>query len=74
MSTKLLSQPKHPDAMDINTKTLGYTPLGSSKQEQRTKLGLYFKYRSSSYLFNYYSVPLPQHKLQTANTSSRLPH
>jgi len=31
MSTKLLSQPKHPNAMDINTGTLGYAPLGSSK-------------------------------------------
>jgi hypothetical protein len=31
MSTKLLSQPKHPNIMDIDIKTLGYAPLGSFK-------------------------------------------
>jgi len=31
MFTKLLSQPKHPNAMDINTGTLEYALLGSSK-------------------------------------------
>ena len=31
MSTKLLSQPKHPNTIDINTKTLGYALLGSFK-------------------------------------------
>jgi len=33
MSIKLLSQPKHPNAMDINTRALEYALLGSSKQE-----------------------------------------
>ena len=63
MSTKLLSQPKYPDAIDINIGTLGYAPLGSSKQERRIKLGLYFKYGSSSYFFNYSSVPMPKYNL-----------
>jgi len=31
MSTKLLSQPKHPNAIDINTRTLVYAVLGSFK-------------------------------------------
>jgi len=60
--------------MDINTGTLGYAPLGFSKQEQRTKLGLYFKCGSSSYLSNYYSAPMPQRELRTANISSCLLH
>jgi hypothetical protein len=33
MSTKLLFQPKYPDAMDINIKNLKYALKGSSKQE-----------------------------------------
>jgi len=74
MSTKLLSQPKHPNAIDIDTGTLGYALLGFFKQERCTKLGLYFKCGSSSYFSNYCSVPMPQRELQTANTSSRLPH
>jgi hypothetical protein len=31
MSTKLLSQPKHPNAMDINIKNLKYALKGSFK-------------------------------------------
>jgi len=31
MFTKLLSQPKHPNAIDINTGTLGYALLGFFK-------------------------------------------
>jgi len=60
--------------MDINTRTLGYALLGSSKRERRIKLGLYFKYRSNSHLSNYYSAPIPKYNLQTANTNDRLPH
>jgi hypothetical protein len=58
--------------MDINTRTLRYALLGSSKREQRIKLGLYFKYRSNSYLSNYYPAPMPKYNLQTANTNDRL--
>ena len=31
MSVKLLSQPKHPDTIDINIKNLKYAPKGSTK-------------------------------------------
>src|SRR5271170_5692714 len=64
-STKLSSQPKHPDAMDIDTGTLGYALLGSSERERRTKLGLCFKCGSSSYLSNRCSVPMPKYDLRT---------
>jgi len=60
MSTKLLSQPKHLDAIDINTRTLSYAPKGSIKQEQRIKHGLCFKCGSNAYLLSYYSISLPQ--------------
>ena len=63
MSTKLLSQPKHPNAIDINSRTLEYAPLGSPKRERRFKLGLYFKYGSKGYILKYCSVPIPKHEL-----------
>ena len=33
MSTKLLSQPKHPNTIDIDIKNLKYTLKGFTKQE-----------------------------------------
>jgi hypothetical protein len=73
-TTKSSSQPKHPDAMDIDTGTLGYAPLGSSERERRIKLGLCFKCGSSSHLSNHCSVPMPKHDLRTADTNGRSPH
>jgi len=61
MSTKLLSQPKHPNAINIDTGILDYAPLGSSKRERRLKLGLYFKYGRKDYILKYCLVPLPTH-------------
>ena len=72
-STKSSSQPKHPDAMDIDTGTLGYAPLGSSERERRIKLGLCFKCGSDSHLSNHCSAPFRK-DLRTANTNNRSPH
>jgi len=73
-STKSSSQPKHPDAMDIDSGTLEYAPLGSPERERRIKLGLCFKCGSKAHISRYCSVPMPQRDLRTANTSSRSPH
>jgi hypothetical protein len=72
-STKSSSQPKHPDAMDIDTGTLGYAPIGTSERERRIKLNLCFKCGSSSHFSN--NCPVPFRKdLRTANANSRSPH
>ena len=63
MFTKLLSQLKYPDAIDIDIRNLKYAPKGFIKQEQYIKYSLYFKYKSYFYLFNYCSVPIPKHNL-----------
>ena len=63
MFTKLLTQPKHPNAIDINSRTLEYTPLGSPKWEWRLKLGLCFKCGSKGYILKYYSIPIPKYEL-----------
>ena len=73
-STKSSSQPKHPDAMDIDSGTLEYAPLGSPERERRFKLGLCFKCGSKAHISRYCSVPMPKHDLRTTNTSSRSPH
>jgi hypothetical protein len=73
-STKPSSQPKHPDAMDIDSGTLEYAPLGSPERERRIKLGLCFKCGSKAHISRYCSVPMPKHDLRTTNTSSRSPH
>ena len=59
MSIKLLSQSKHPNAIDINTKNLKYALKGFNKQEQHIKYSLCFKCRSNAHLLSYYSIPLP---------------
>jgi len=75
-STKSSSQPKHPDAMDIDTGILDYAPLGSSERERRLKLGLCFKCGRKDHISKHCLVPLPTHRndLRTANTNSRSPH
>ena len=63
MSIKLLSQPKHFDAIDINIRNLKYALKGFIKQKQRIKYSLYFKYGSNFYFFNYCFIPMPKHNL-----------
>ena len=72
MSTKLLSQLKHPNAINIDIGNLKYALKGFIKQEQRIKYSLYFKYGSNFYLFNYCSILMPKYNLQIANTNSCL--
>ena len=59
MSVKILSQPKHPNAIDINTGNLKYALKEFTKQEQRIKYGLCFKYKSNTYLLSHCSILLP---------------
>ena len=72
MSTKLLSQLKYPDAIDIDIRNLKYALKEFIKQKRRIKYSLYFKYRSNFYFFNYCSVPILKYDLQMANTNSCL--
>jgi hypothetical protein len=65
MSTKSSSQPKHPDAMDIDTGNLEYAPKGSDERERRIKYGLCFKCGSNTHLSSHCSVPLPQTHIRT---------
>ena len=67
MSTKSSSQPKHPDAMDIDTGNLEYAPKGSDERERRIKYGLCFKCGSNTHLSSHCSVPLPQTHIRTTD-------
>lgn len=69
MSAKTSSQPKHPDAMDIDTGNLEYAPKGSTERERRIKYGLCFKCGSNTHLSSHCSVPLPQTHIRTTGIS-----
>ena len=59
MSVKILSQPKHPNAMDIDTGNFKYALKGFTEQEQRIKYSLCFKCGSNTYFLSYCSILLP---------------